>query len=197
MANSRGLFKELYRRFYGGVTLLIGRPNLYLRKIGVKVGQNCRIRTLSFGSEPFLVSIGNNVTVTSGVSFITHDGSGWLMRDEKGRRYTYQPIDIGNNVFIGVNSIIMPGVKIEDRVIVAAGSVVTKSIPSGVVVAGVPAKIVGKYSDIEAKMLDTYISDNDMQSLQGNYEERVRQVANFTFKTYLNVSEKNIDSITK
>lgn len=102
----------------------------YARKLGVKIGSGCRIYSVEFGSEPFLISIGDNVTITAGVKFITHDGSSWLMRDEKGRRFYFQPIQIGNNVFVGMNSIIMPGVKIEDNVIVAAGSVVTKSIPA-------------------------------------------------------------------
>lgn len=156
----------------------------YARKIGVKIGVNCRIYTTQFGSEPFLIKIGNKVTITSGVKFITHDGSTWLMRDEKGRRYLYQRIDIGNNVFIGVNSIIMPGVKIEDNVIVAAGSVITKSIPSGVIVAGVPAKIIGSYSEIEKRMLDLYVSDKDLNN-KLNYEERVNSVLTSKFKPFL------------
>ena len=177
--------KIIYDRLFLLMTKVIGRPRLYFDKIGIKVGSNCRIFTTSFGTEPFLITIGNNVTVTSGVSFITHDGSAGLMRDEKGRRYIYQPIIIGNNVFIGLNSIIMPGVKIDDEVIVAAGSVVTKSVPSGVVVAGVPAKIIGKYADIKSKMLYGYISDMEMKALQGSYEERIKQVTNFSYKAYL------------
>lgn len=124
------------------------RKEKLARKTGVNIGKNCRIYTSYFGSEPFLISIGDNVTVTSDVKFITHDGSGWLMKDKKGRRYYYHGISVGNNVFIGVNSIIMPGVKIEDNVVVGAGSVVTKSVPEGcVLVAGVPARIIGRYDD--------------------------------------------------
>ena len=156
----------------------------YARHLGVKIGDNCRIYTIHFGSEPFLISIGNNVTVTSGVKFITHDGSTWLMRDQKGRRFYYAPIAIKNNVFIGVNSIIMPGVKIEDRVIIAAGSVVTKSIPSGVIVAGVPAKIIGKYDDIERRMLESYVSEEDINKTI-SYEERVKKVISSEFKPFL------------
>eukprot|EP00511_Aplanochytrium_stocchinoi_P006220 CAMPEP_0204837562 /NCGR_PEP_ID=MMETSP1346-20131115/28272_1 /ASSEMBLY_ACC=CAM_ASM_000771 /TAXON_ID=215587 /ORGANISM="Aplanochytrium stocchinoi, Strain GSBS06" /LENGTH=286 /DNA_ID=CAMNT_0051973073 /DNA_START=42 /DNA_END=902 /DNA_ORIENTATION=- len=53
-----------------------------------------------------------------------------------------QPITIGNDVWIGGGSIVLPGVSIGDRTIVAAGSVVTKNIPSDVIIAGIPAKIV-------------------------------------------------------
>jgi acetyltransferase-like isoleucine patch superfamily enzyme len=156
----------------------------YARYKGVKTGQNCRIYTTNFGSEPFLITIGNNVTVTSGVKFITHDGSTWLMRDEKGRRFYYAPVSIGNNVFIGLNSIIMPGVKIEDKVIVAAGSVVTKSVPGGSIVAGVPAKIIGNYNDNEKRMLDSYVSEKDID-FSINYQERIYNVASKNFKPFL------------
>lgn len=61
-----------------------------------------------------------------------------------------------------MNSIIIPGIIIENNVVVAAGSVVTKSVPSGVVIAGVPAKIIGSYGDIEKRMLEDYISDDDI-----------------------------------
>ena len=131
-------FKEIYLR-----STLKG-PD-YARYKGVIVGKACRIYTKRFGSEPWMITIGDNVTVTSGCVLLTHDGSTWLIRDKHGRRYLYKRIVIKNNVFIGVDSIIMPGVIIEDNVIVAAGSVVTKSIPSGVIVAGNPAKIIGDY----------------------------------------------------
>lgn len=158
----------------------------YAKSIGVKVGNDCRVYTTNFGSEPFLITIGNNVTVTSGVKFITHDGTTWLMRDEKGRRYFYQRISIGNNVFIGVNCVIMPGVKIEDNVIIAAGSVVTKSIPKGVIVAGVPAKIIGNFEEIKTRMLSDYVSDKEI-NLQLPYEERILKVVSNGYKKYLKV----------
>jgi len=170
------IYLEIYKVIFGRIA--------YARKIGVKVGENCRLYTTSFGSEPFLVTIGNKVTVTAGVSFITHDGSAWLMEDSGGRRYLYQPIKIGNSVFIGVNSIILPGVNIEDFVIVAAGSVVTKSVPSGSVVAGVPAKIIGNFYALRDKMLDSYVADSDLDK-ELNYRERILRVVNYRMKDYL------------
>lgn len=174
------IFKKLelylYLFFKGGV--------VYGRKLGVSIGERCRIYTRHFGSEPFLITIGDDVTITSGVKLITHDGSTWLMKDSKGRRYSFQRILIGNQVFIGVNSIIMPGVKIGDRVIVAAGSVVTKSIPSNSVVAGVPARIIGDYNDIEKRMLNEYVSDLEMDKNKP-YKERILSVLNKDFKPFL------------
>jgi acetyltransferase-like isoleucine patch superfamily enzyme len=156
----------------------------YARHKGVKIGDNCRIYTRSFGSEPWMISIGNKVTVTSGVVLLTHDGSTWLMNDEKGRRYLYRRVEIGNNVFIGVNSIIMPGVKIEDNVIVAAGSIVTKSVPSGVIIAGNPAKIIGNYDAYQKEVLENYISDKDMDYTL-DYQNRIEKVIDNSFKKYL------------
>ncbi|MDR2119194.1 MAG: acyltransferase [Tannerellaceae bacterium] len=147
----------------------------YARHSGVKIGKDCRIYTVRFGSEPFLISIGNHCTITSGVTFITHDGSTWLHRDEKGRRYYYAPIEIGNDVFIGANTLILPGIKIEDNVIVGAGSILTKSVPSGVIVAGNPAKIIGSYDELKRKRLETFISDKEMDK-SIIYKERILKV---------------------
>ena len=131
------------------------------RYLGVSVGKRCRIYIRNFGSEPFLISIGDNVTITNGVKLLTHDGATWLIRDEKGRRYNYGSITIGNNVFIGANSILMPGVSVADNVIVAAGSVVTKSIPTNTIVGGNPAKKIGSFQDYRDKCLETCMSDKN------------------------------------
>ena len=56
-------------------------PEQYARKIGVKVGRYCWIGTYNFGSEPFLVTIGDHVQITDNVAFITH-GGGWVFRNE-------------------------------------------------------------------------------------------------------------------
>jgi len=157
---------------------------VYAKRIGVNVGKNCRIYTRHFGTEPFLISIGDDVTITKDVTFITHDGSLIFFKDEKGRRYKYQPINIGNNVFIGMNAIIMPGIKIDENVIVASGSVVTKSIPTGSVVAGVPAKIIGNFHEFKAKCLKECISQADMD-FNKPYKERVLQVTTNSYKEYL------------
>ena len=113
----------------------------YARKKGVKIGENCRIYIKNWGSEPFLVSIGDHVTVTSGVKFITHDGSTCLVKDEQGKRYQrFAPIQVGSHVFIGVNSIIMPGVSIGSNVVIGACSLVSKPLPESGVYVGIPAK---------------------------------------------------------
>lgn len=178
-------FQKLFLKTVKFFILYIkGRVSL-ARYLGVKVGKNCRIYIDDFGSEPFLIEIGNNVTITSGCKLITHDGSTWLIRDEKGRRYLYKKIIIGNNVFIGLNSILMPGVHVGNNVIIAAGSIVTKSVPDDVIIGGNPAKIIGNYYNYEQKALQTFYSDIDFIPKE-NYVQRVSRFLNHEPKPLLN-----------
>tara|TARA_B110000261_G_C12732085_1_gene216886 strand:+ start:103 stop:495 length:393 start_codon:yes stop_codon:yes gene_type:complete len=124
------------------------------------------------------------VTVTSGVVLLTHDGSTWLFNDDKGRRFLYKKTIIKNNVFIGINSIIMPGVVLQDNVIIAVSSVVTKSLPSGVIVASNPAKIIGDYDIYRAKVLSSYVSESDMDFTK-TYKERILDIVDELPKQYL------------
>ncbi|EOV9526573.1 acyltransferase [Bacillus cytotoxicus] len=118
----------------------------YFRKTGiVKMGTGCEIyNNVSFGSEPYLVQMGDKVRITAGVRFVTHDGGLWVIRnlgwspnaDKMG------PIIIGDNVFIGWNTIVMPGITIGSNVVIGAGSIVSKDVPDNTVVAGIPAKVI-------------------------------------------------------
>lgn len=127
------------------------------RRLGAKVGVGCRILSFNVSSEYELVTIGNGVTVSSEVLFITHDGAGWLFREDDGRRhFRLAGIQIGNNVFIGARAVLMPGVVVEDDVVIAAGAVVTKSIPTGSVVGGNPARLIGRYEDFERRVRSTW-----------------------------------------
>lgn len=116
---------------------------LYGKHYGVLFGERVRIMgEPDFGSEPYLIKIGSDVTLSGNVTFVTHDGGVGLFRDKYPGINVYGEIFIGNRVFIGVNSIILPGVTIGDNVVIGAGSVVTRDIPSNVVAAGVPARII-------------------------------------------------------
>ena len=156
------------------VFYLLGGEKL-AKILGVKIGSNCRVYIKSFGSEPFLISIGNNVTLTLGVTFITHDGATCLVLNESGQRYQkFSNIEIGDNVFICVNTIIMPGVKIGSNVIVAAGSVVSKSLQSNAVYAGVPANKIMSFDAYEKKVKSQYVNNEDLLN-ESTYEEKVHR----------------------
>lgn len=126
---------------------VLSSPNAYinlLREDGVNIGEGCDIsKSAVFGSEPWLISIGNNVRITQKVQFITHDGGLWTLRKMgliKEDEVKYGNITIGDNCNISRNTIIMPNVHIGKNVVVAAGAVVTKSIPDGEVWGGYPLK---------------------------------------------------------
>lgn len=143
------------------------------RRKGVTVGNNCRIYIHSFGSEPFLISMGDSVTITSGVKIITHDGSTGLVRDEQGRRYQrYAPVKIGNNVFVGVNSVILPGVTIGSNVVVAAGSVVTRDVPDNNIVGGVPARHIMSFQAFSERIAASCANDGELDHVP-EYRARV------------------------
>jgi acetyltransferase-like isoleucine patch superfamily enzyme len=116
----------------------------YLRKQGMKIGQNCHLNTMSFSTEPYLIEIGNNVAIAAGTDFITHDGAIWCFREELDNADIFGKIKIGNNVFIGNNSTILPNTIVGDNCIIGAGSVVRGKFPDNSVIFGNPAKTVLK-----------------------------------------------------
>ena len=109
-------------------------PIQYARKLGVTIGENCRlIGSPNWGSEPWLITLGNHTEVSCDCAFITHDGATQVFRNEEKYKNVvkFGKINIGNDCFIGARSTIMPGISIGDKAIVAACSLVNKSIPSG------------------------------------------------------------------
>lgn len=140
-------------------------PEKYARYIGVRIGKECDIQDINFGSEPYLIEIGNNVQITKGVKIFTH-GGGWVFRKEFPDLDTFGKVIIKNNVYIGNNTLIMPGVTIGNNVIVGAGSVVTKSVPDNAVVAGNPAKIISDLETTKQRMLPYNVGTKKMNPEQ-------------------------------
>lgn len=98
----------------------------------------------------------DNVAVASNVTFICHDVMQKVFNNidhEKVVKKKYGCIEVMDNVFIGSNSTILYDVRIGPNAIVAAGSVVTKDVPPGVVVAGVPARVIGNFEELYRKRL--------------------------------------------
>lgn len=114
-----------------------------IRNGGGAVGENVHI--LSSGidlGEPYLISIGDNVTIT-GTRLLTHDASTFkaIGHTKVGK------VSIGSDVFIGYGTVILPNVSIGNKVIVGAGTIVAKDIPDNSVVVGNPCKIICTYDD--------------------------------------------------
>lgn len=100
---------------------------------------------------PWLIEIGNNVTFASWVYLVAHDGAA---KKQVGYSRVGRVI-IGDNVFIGARSIIMPNVRIGNNSIVGANSVVTKDVPEGIVVAGNPARQILTTKEYKKKLQDS------------------------------------------
>lgn len=116
-------------------------PEKYARHIGVNIGKNCLISTRNWSSEPYLITIGNHVQVTHGVSIHTH-GGGNAIRKTHPNFDVFGKVVIEDWAYIGAHSQIMPGVTIGEGALVAAGSVVTKSVPPHTAVGGNPARYI-------------------------------------------------------
>lgn len=123
----------------------------YMRKKSIfhSMGNHVMITSRKIPLYAKLISIGNNVWIASGVEFITHDVTHYLLNNMKdGWKYTERIgcISIGDNVFIGSNCKILYDVKIGDNVIIAAGALINKDVPSNTVVGGVPARLIETFN---------------------------------------------------
>ena len=136
----------------------------FLRKGGAKIGEGTffygpKLHPVDETSLPY-VEIGRNCRITSGVTILAHDYSYAVLRPIYHCMLCKAGVTkIGDNVFIGINSIITMGVEVGNNVIIGAGSVVTKNVPSNVVVAGNPAKVVCTLEEYYEKCnerFDTY-----------------------------------------
>ena len=150
--------KRLLKRISFEIRLALAgehdKYKVYSKAYGVRFGDRVRLTGKpDFGSEPYLISIGNDVTIASGVTFHTHDGGVGVLRSKYPGINVFKTITIGNNVFIGSNSTFLPGVEVGNNVIIGASSVVTRNVPDNVVVAGVPAKIMRTIQEYEEKVL--------------------------------------------
>lgn len=144
----------------------------YYKSLGVKFGKNMRAFSPLISSEPYLLEFGDNVTISGGVNFITHDNS--VIKLFKDATDVIGSIKIGNNCFIGYGSIILPGVELGNNIIVAAGSVVTKSFnEDGIIIGGNPAKKISSTKEYKLKIKNNLF---DMRGL--SYENKKRLIQN-------------------
>ena len=116
---------------------------------GLRVGKNTNIYSWSGidGNWPWLISIGDNVTISSDVTILAHDASPCKV----GCHTKLGRVTTGNNVFIGAKSVILCNVSIGDNVIVGAGSVVTRNLEANSVYAGNPAKRICSFEEYQKK----------------------------------------------
>jgi acetyltransferase-like isoleucine patch superfamily enzyme len=128
-----------------------------LRRMGVRIGERCRIYTDRFGGEPYLIRIGDHVCISNDVTFVNH-GLTWPFQDKYDSLTSFGAIIIRDNVQIGLGATILPGVTIGPDAIVGACSVVTKDVAPGTVVAGNPARVIAAMADFERKCAANHIA---------------------------------------
>lgn len=141
--------------------------NAFFRKRGMKIGEGTAILSGCNidATHAALITLGKNVGLSPGTVILAHDASSKSVYGQNSEGYCrIAKVTIGDNVFIGYNTIILPGTVIGNNCIISAGSVVHGKIPDNSVVSGNPAKVVGKRDICIAmynkRMKDDCIYDN-------------------------------------
>jgi len=150
-----GITKFIFNTFWTKIN-----PIGYAKHIGVRIGKNVKFYGMKpgmFSTEPWLITIGDDCFITACCQFITHDGGTLILRKEVPDLEITAPISIGNDVYVGLNTTILPGTIIGNRCIVGACSLVKGEFPDNSVIAGVPAKVI--------KTVDQYLEQIKEKSL--------------------------------
>lgn len=146
----------MFKKIIEKIRTYFESPVQFARRKGAKIGKGCFISTKNFPSEAYLIEIGDYVRVATKTAFFTHGGI-WSLR----KIYNDPDLDhfgkikVGNYSYIGESCMIMPGVTIGERCVIGGGSVVTKSVPDGCMVAGNPAKFIGYTDEFYKKLKAT------------------------------------------
>lgn len=171
----------------------------YLRSKGARIGENCHFYapTLTYIDETraFLLSIGDNTSITQGVIILEHDYSYSVLNDV----YKIMPdpcreTRIGRNCFIGMNAIILSGAEIGDNCIIGAGSVVTGKIDSNSVIGGNPAKVICTlewYKDKKVKNFDKSAKLFAIKFKEANHRLPTVQEMGFYISLFLPRTKEN------
>jgi len=159
------LFKEIIRYIafetgkFKNIYIKICKPSgaeytAYEKKWGCyfSIGEGCTFWPYTNITNPEYTRLGDNVMLTA-CTILGHDGSIAVLNKAYNKKLdSVGKVDIKDNVFVGHGAIILPDVTIGPNAIVAAGALVNKDVPEGVIVAGVPAKIIGQVSDLVERL---------------------------------------------
>lgn len=154
-----------------------------LRRRGAKIGEDVHVfspsTTIIDSTTPYMLSIGDHVSITAGVKILTHDYAWSVLKDYASATVqpgavlgAIGPVDIGSYVFIGMNTVITRGVKIGDHVIIGAGSVVTSDCEVNSVYAGNPARKICSIEEYYHKRKKLQFAE--ARNIALHYRERMK-----------------------
>lgn len=161
--------KWLFIRFFS-------TPEKAYRKNGMKIGNDCDIKTWDLYPEAYLIEIGNHVQITAGCRIFTHGGS-FVLRAKYPDFDAFGKVIIGDNIYMGNNVMIMPGITIGNNVVIGAGSIVTKNVPDNVIIGGNPARVLNTFDKYEEKM-----QKYNMHCYGLNSSEKKKIIINSSYK---------------
>ena len=171
---------SVIKRLFSFLNVAVNGRLKVARKQGLKCGKGVTVmKNCDFGSEPYLITLGDNVRISNDVSFITHDGGSWVFRRYEGEYKNvvrFGRISVGDDTFLGARSVILPNVHIGKNCVIAAGAVVTKDIPDGSVAAGVPAKVLCSTEEYAERMKERMPEDWDTLEFEKNKREYLEKV---------------------
>ena len=146
---------------------------------GLKVGKDVIfIEAPKFGSEPYLIEIGDRTKITANCTFINHDGAMYVIRsmEKFADARNFGRIKIGKNCFIGNNCTILPGVEMGDNCILGAGSVLNSSTLPNSVYAGVPAKFICTIDEYGEKALkNNVLYPRDLEKNRAMLDQHIKE----------------------
>lgn len=165
--NINAILKLLKRRLKGSLAVA--------KEDGMIVGKGVTVMGgADFGSEPYLITLGDNVRISFDVRFVTHDGGTWAFRnyyEDMQDVVKFGPIVVEGGAFVGARSTIMPGVRIGSHAVIGAGSIVTKDVPAETVWAGVPARQICTLREYAERSKAAIPADFDMKAYNMNKKE--------------------------
>jgi len=181
------LFYRILLKLYTLYTSILGKAYIEIcKKKGMKVGKDVVfVETPSFGSEPFLIEIGDRTKITAGCTFINHDGAMYVIRSMEKYKdaRNFGRIKLGQNCFVGNNCIFLPGARMGNNCILGAGSVLNSTMPDNTVYAGSPARFICTIEEYGDKALENNtIYPRELEQIKAELDEYIKVNLPFIYK---------------